>query len=158
MTSLCAVCPGWWSRGWAGLNYRSMLSWLAQRRIYSYSSKTRWHICQRSVQTDTSSRAGRRVHCGFVYRSCGSLRRRMKTSSLYLPSRRRQKWSLTVLFACCININYWTELSADKHATTTVLVLSAEISHLHFSCIVFFGCHFIDFIPLFLATCLQDGQ
>lgn len=55
---------------------------------------------------------------------------------------------------CCININYSTELSADKHATTTELVLSAEISHLHFSCIVFFGCHFIDFIPIFLAKCV----
>lgn len=51
---------------------------------------------QKQGDTRVSSCAGRRIHCGFVYRSCGSLRRRMKTSFLYLPSRRRQKWSLTV--------------------------------------------------------------
>ena len=46
-----------------------------------------------------------------LFISGGSLRRRMKTSFLY---GRRQQSSLTVLFACYININYSTERSADK--------------------------------------------
>ena len=58
---------------------------------------------------------------------------------------RRHQWSLTVLFACYININYSTERSADKQPGLFYLICKKYLISIY-PVFFFFSCHCIYFI------------
>lgn len=102
------------------------------------------------IGSDVSSCDGRHVYL-FIRRAASC--REPSIPRSFSLHRRRQKWSLTVSFACYININYSSELSADKHATTTEPVF---ICHKRSFTFAFFFFFFLSLFFLFLLHVLHS--